>query len=295
MVFLALNIVFASSFMLCIKWVQLRQREDLLTVGVINYIVAAALTVPEFLTSGTSETSVNAILTGGILGICYFVAFFFVMSAVKTAGASSTSVIGALSILLPIGCGVFIWQETPHPLQAGGVVLAVLALSLVGSNRTDTPHTADPGPTVRSRNRKAPVILTVFFLLAGISRLTQETFKHESHAEQRPTFLFTAFAVAAIPSIVILTVRRRRPTLREFGFGILLGTANILQTHFILKSLHHFPGFIVFPVSSAGGVLLTVTVATVFLGERLNRRTCWGIGIAVVSLVMLNWLPGNTL
>ena len=294
MVFLALNIVFASSFMLCIKWVQLRQREDLLTVGVLNYIVAAILVLPEYLSDATTSSSpAAAILTGGVMGACYFIAFFFVTYAVHTAGASSTSVIGALSILLPIGCGIFIWQETPHPLQTTGVVLAVLALALVGSNRTADRDEVDSASSARPHSPMAPLILTGFFLLAGISRLSQEAFKHESHPEHRPTFLIAAFVVAAIPSAVILIARRRLPTLRELAFGILLGTANILQTHFILKSLQHFPGFIVFPASSAGGVLLTVIVATGLLREKLNRRTCWGIGIAVVSLVLLNCLPGE--
>jgi len=296
MVFLALNIVFASSFMLCIKWVQSRQREDLLTVGVVNYIVAAVLILPEFMIALPGPGSpLNAILTGGVMGACYFIAFFFVMSAVRTTGASSTSVIGALSILLPISCGIFIWNETPHPLQSTGVVLAVLALSLVGSNRAQSQQATGSSGDSPPRRLMTSMILTVFFLLAGLSRLSQEAFKHESHPDHRPTFLFTAFAVAAIPSTVILIARRQRPTWRELTFGTLLGTANILQTHFILKSLHYFPGYIVFPASSAGGVLLTVIVATGLLGEKLNRKTCWGIGIAIISLVLLNWLPRETL
>ena len=84
------------------------------------------------------------------------------------------------------------------------------------------------------------------------------------------------------------------PTRLELAFGFGMGASNILQTHFILKSLHYFPGYIVFPVSSAGGVLVTVLVATCVLGERLHRKTCWGIGIAVFALILLNWLPGQS-
>ena len=93
--------------------------------------------------------------------------------------------------------------------------------------------------------------------------------------------------------MAVLIARRRRITLAEFGFGFAMGTSNILQTHFILKSLHFLAGFVVFPVSSAGGLLLTAIVATSLLGERLNRKTCWGVGVAVVALVLLNWLPGE--
>lgn len=296
MVYLALNIVFASSFTLCIKWVQTRQREDMLTVGMVNYLVGALLTLPEYLVSGHSGTTGAegiAMVTGGVMGACYFIAFFFVTYAIRKVGASASTVIGALSILMPIGFGILIWHEEPNRFQTAGVVLAVLSLTLVGGQRQEKPKPVSPELTTR-RAWMTPVILVTFFVLAGVSRLAQETFKHESHTDNRPTFLFVAFAVAAIPAAVVLIVHRRLPTLPELAFGFAMGASNILQTHFILKSLHFFPGFIVFPVSSAGGLLITVLVATGALGERLNRKTCWGISIAVVALILLNWKPGES-
>ena len=190
-----------------------------------------------------------------------------------------------------------------------GVILAVLSLVLVGGNRqakpeqkTETEPESKPEETpskslgnqeTHSGQWMTPLILVVFFLLAGLSRLSQEAFKHESSSDHRPTFLLTAFVVSAIPAVAVLLARRRRITFAEFGFGFAMGASNILQTHFILKSLHFLEGFVVFPVSSAGGLLLTAIVATGLLGERLNRKTCWGIGVAVVALVLLNWLPGE--
>ncbi|MDA0589037.1 MAG: DMT family transporter [Planctomycetota bacterium] len=294
MVYLILNIVFASSFTLFIKWVQTRQREDMLTVGMINYVVGAALTFPEFYAAGVSGPDATAMLTGGSMGACYFIAFFFVTYAIRKVGASAATVVGSLSILMPIGFGVLIWSEKPNIFQAFGIVLAVLSLTLVSGNRQDRPKSAFPDAE-SPRGWVTPAILATFFLLAGFSRIAQETFKHESHTNHRPTFLFTAFVVAAIPAAIILIARRRMPTRLEFAFGCGMGVSNILQTHFILKSLHHFPGYIVFLVSSAGGVMLTVLVATCVLGERLHRKTCWGIGIAVMALILLNWLPGESL
>ena len=78
----------------------------------------------------------------------------------------------------------------------------------------------------------------------------------------------------------------------EFVIGSLMGLANILQTYFVLMSLHYFAGFIVFPVTSAGSIVLTTLVATGLLGERLNRRTLVGIMVSVVALFLLYWVPG---
>ena len=69
----------------------------------------------------------------------------------------------------------------------------------------------------------------------------------------------------------------------------MLGTANMLQSHFILKALKEFEGYIVFPVVSAGGLIFTTLVATWFLGERLTNRTYVGISLATIALLLLNW------
>ena len=101
----------------------------------------------------------------------------------------------------------------------------------------------------------------------------------------------TAYAVATLPSIGILMARRRMPSVAELVFGFVMGSANILQSHFLLKSLQYFDGFFVFPAVSAGSVILTTLVATRMLSEWHTNRTYAGISIAVLALVLLNWLP----
>ena len=64
MISLLLNIIFASAFTLIIKWVQVRQREDICTVGPINYIVAAVLIAPQILRAGCSTRSGSGNLRG---------------------------------------------------------------------------------------------------------------------------------------------------------------------------------------------------------------------------------------
>ncbi|MDP6445255.1 MAG: DMT family transporter [Pirellulaceae bacterium] len=285
---LILNVIFASTFILCIKWVQNREREDILSVGAINYIVAAIWISPEFFQSRGGDLSMtalstSAVVTGATMGACYFLAYFLVIHTVRLIGAASSTVVGVTSILLPILCGIFIWSEQPNGLQLVGVFLALASLALIGWRSDNAAQSERPWFT--------PAVMLIFFVLAGVARLAQEAFKHTSDADDRPTFLFVAFLVTAIPSIAILLVRRRSISVRELAFGFTMGAANILQTHFILKSLEQFDGFIVFPVTSAGGLILTTLIATRMLGEQLTRRTYTGIGIAVCALVLLNWTP----
>lgn len=285
MFFLISNIIFASIFMLTIKWVQVRQREDVVTVGAISYIASAVAFLPEFILTDVPIVTTNSVATGCMMGACYFVAYFFAIYAIKWIGASAATVISALSLLVPIVFGVYVWKEDPNAFQIFGIGLSLIALMLIGGQ---TKAAAAP-----KRPWFSPMMLVVFFLLCGCSRLAQEAFKHICEEVQRPTFIVAAFTTAAVPSLALLMGRRRRVCLRELGFGALMGLCNVLQIHFILKSLELFDGFIVFPVVGAGGLVLTALVATSCLGESLSRKTNLGIAIACLSLVLLNWMPSG--
>lgn len=288
MIYLLLNVIFGSAFMLTIKWVQVRNREDIIRVGAINYIVAAIWVFPELLVSWSALDKgdagyFSAAASGATMGACYFVAYFVVIRTVKRVGASTSTVVAVLSILLPITCGVFIWGEEPNRLQLIGITLALFSLTLIGSTSRSSGTT--------EKSWFVPLILLAFFLLAGGSRLAQEAFKHISEPEFRPVFLECAFSLAALPSIAILIYRRKGLRWSEVRLGFVMGASNILQSHFMLKSLEHFDGFVVFPVTSAGAIVLTTLVATRLMGENISRRSLAGIVIAVVALVLLNWTP----
>lgn len=283
---LAFQIFFASAFTLIIKWVHSRQRENVLTVGAINYIVAAACALPFFLQLPPSPVFKQAIITGGSMGLVYFIAFFYVIYCVKHIGASITTVVSVLSLLFPIVLAAVIWSEFPDTLQCLGIVLAIVALLLISIRRSQDAASVNAGSNHDSGWSK-PLALLVFFVLCGCSRLAQETFKHISESNQRPAFLFSAFGVTACLSLANLLYQRQKISANEIALGILMGVSNVLQTQFILKSLERFPGYIVFPVTSAGAIVLTTLVATSVFGEQIEKKALVGISFAVLSLFVL--------
>ncbi len=287
MIFLVANIVCASLFALCIKWVELRQREDIVTVGMINYIAAAVISLPEFLQLAEANRTTAAFLIGATNGVSYFIAFFFCVYAIRLIGVANSTVISILSILAPILVGIFLWSERPNGFQVVGITLALISLTLIGGKG----DAIDRGRVVE-KPWYTPWVILSFFILCGLSRLAQEAFKHLCEAAERPTFLASAFVITAVPAVLVLALRGRRIQPTEWLIGVALGAANIFQAHFILKSLKIFDGFIVFPVVSAGSLMLVTLVATGMLGERLSRNTCLGITMACIALVLLKGFAG---
>ena len=233
-----------------------------------------------------------AMVAGGSMGLMYFINFFFVIWCIRVVGASSTTVVGVLSMLMPIIFAAMIWGSTPNWLQAVGIGLAFLSLILIGikpdRQAIIDKHVKPKVTKTAGFDWTAPLMLGGFFLLCGFSRIAQESFKFESEVTQKPTFLLAAFVAAGIPSVVLLIWRRRKILPMEAIVGITMGIANGSQTWFTLKTLDAMPGYIFFPVSSAGGIIFTMFVAVVWLHERIGNRALFGIAIAVIALVMMN-------
>jgi drug/metabolite transporter (DMT)-like permease len=288
--FLICNIVFASTFMLSIKWMHNRGREDIVTAGTINYIIAFVAAIPAYWQSQGGGLSGAALFTGGAMGISYFLAFFFTIYAVRWIGASGSTVISALSLTVPIVCGVFIWHEQPNFMQVTGIALALLSLLLIGLKGTTRANET----VLKSSTEAMPfrfMVLIAFFALCGCARLAQAAFKHVCVGEPVSHFTLTSFMMAAVASFVVLLARRKRIRRTELGFGILMGLANTMQIQFIMLALNDLDSFIVFPAASAGALILTTLVATRLLSERLSQITYFGITTACLALILLNWHP----
>ncbi len=300
MIYLALYVVFSSVFTLCIKWVHVRGREDIITAGAINYIAAAILIAIWFFIDGQQTGDPAAMWLGGTMGTAYFVNFFFVIWCIRVVGASSTTVVGVLSMLMPIIFAAIVWNSVPQVIQIAGIGLALVSLILIGLKPDRQKSLSDTDSNRKQTDAEnISVLMSVsmlgsFFILCGVSRIVQEAFKFQSDITQKPTFLLAAFVAAGIPSIVALIGRRRTVLPMELVIGLIMGIANASQTWLTLKALDAMEGFIFFPVSSAGGIIFTMFVAMLFLHERVSKRAFIGIAVAVIALVLMNATTENS-
>ena len=247
--------------------------------GGVNYIVGGLAALGFYAQAGSQPVSAAAATYGAVNGTAYFVAFFFVLSTMRWRGAALATVVTRLSIVVPVIVAFFVWQERPSMVQAAGISLACVSLTLVGRGKLETSVTRLPW--------YAPLHAGLLFLIGGSSRLSQEAFRHTGSADQVAAFLLVGFGIAAAASVVMLLIRRRAPDRADLALGAVIGTANVSQTFFVLKALEVNPGYVVFPIAGAGGLVLTALVAVAFLAERLTLRSYMGIGFAALALVLL--------
>ncbi len=278
MIYIVTNILLSSAFILGTRWAQHRQT-DILSVGAVNYMASFVCALLVFQLDEAKAVSIAACASGATTGAAYFVAFFFLATTLRWKGAALASVVSRLSILVPILCGILIWHEHPSTMQYAGIALACVALGLIRRGRLHFDMSQLPW--------YAPLHIAMFFVIAGVSRLGPEAFHQTAAPHEKPFFLLATFGLSAFASLVLILVRRKVPGRREIVFGTGIGVSNIGQTFVMLKALDVYDGFVVFSMISAGGLVFTVLVAVLLMGEKLTRGSCIGIAVAAIALVML--------
>ena len=305
MLLLTLATLFSASFSLAIRFSQKREA-NMTAVAAVNYLVAAAFHAAASAVEGFRMPHASTLLVGIAGGIAYPAAFFLLEALMARRGVSVTGAVTRLSVLVPVAVSLAAWGERASALQGAGIGLAVLSLPLLSLGRSlrGDPRGASPVP----RGRGAAVaLLAGLFVVNGLCLLAPRAFRQTGVTGEDALFLFILFSTAALCSSTVWVVQearaRRAPTRSSAGVlhgearaplltsvlpGIVVGLCNALANRFVVASLVHLPGIIVYPFYSAVGLLLTVAFSAVVWKERVGALEAAGMGLALASIVLVN-------
>lgn len=276
---LALTTLLSSVFGLVVKSAHHTGRNPI-AVGGLNY-VAAALLGGLFLFVDTEwEWDSLTLLLGFATGVFYVVAFWFVARSVVEAGVAITMAIVRLAVVAPIACSIFIWNEIPSAWQTAGILLVCLALPFLSLG-------ANSGQS-KVRLRTTIWFIGALFVTTGFCSLSPKVFSELSTERQMPLYVFSLFVTAALVSLVFFRIKRIPIFRRDYVHGLVQGACNILSAVTMVMTLKYLPGTLVFPVTSASGLILTTAAATLIWKEQLHNRVYIGIGLTVIALVLVN-------
>jgi len=276
--YLALQVTASVIFGHIINWSG-RRRSNLVAVATINYFFATLVSYLANVSGRQFALGPEILLPGIVGGVSYALSFFFYGQAIRRLGVSVATTAMRLATLPAVLASVFYWQEQLSLLQFSGIALALLALPLLTSHPGDKSVKLI-GPTW--------VWLLSIFVVGSGGPLAAKAFQETSIPEAKPLLLTVWFAAALLCCLIALVSQRVLPRWRDFPPGLVLGALNVLINLLLLGALERLPGAVVFPVSSAGGVLLA-TVSSAFLWrERLGRVALSGVAISVIALVLIN-------
>ena len=220
-------------------------------------------------------------------GLSYAAATVFVVLAIKCGSLAKTTLITSYSLLVPAFAGLIILREPIGIPMIAGMILLVLSLWLTNHRK----KTAD------APKEKISLKWLVFVLLGfvgnGMCSTVQKLAPHYLGADVNLTL--STIAALGLSTVVLIAASfltketDLKSTLRvgsplSLFCGLFNGAVNYLAIY-----LNQFiPASVMFPVLSAGELILIVPYSLLVRRERFNAKQWVGFAVGVVSVVLLN-------
>lgn len=275
---LILATTFSAGFGLIVRHAQGR-RCNMWAVGALNYATAALVNLGLQVAAGDLQPQLPTVVIGTLGGLSYVIAYFVLFELMSIRGVAISTAVVRMAVLVPVIASVAWWGERPTPAQGAGTALALVALPLLGINRSQG---------VGGVRRRAVGLLLALFVLNGLNLLALRAFRETGIEGESSLFLALLFGTAAVVSAAAWYRHREGTALRDLVPGLALGANNALGNVAMVAALQELPGFLVFPFHSAVGLAMSVAAARLAWNERVNRLETAGIAVALTAAVFIN-------
>ena len=227
--------------------------------------------------------------TAEILGYSLFFATAYAVSAagsflsIITGPLSVSSLLIQLSLIIPTLYGIlFLGEELTEPRIIGifCLLLAIVFVNLQGKKEE------------KRMTLKWGIFVALSFFGNGFCSVSQKMQQDAFGGRYKSEFMIVALLAVAVFMLVpaILTEKKQiGQNLRKgLPFFLVCGVANGVANYAVMILNGMMDASVMFPVISAGGILLTAVIALTLYKEKLSLQQIIGFVLGTVSVIVLN-------
>ena len=256
------------------------------TDGVYSFSAAAAgMSMVFFLlfTGGSFSFTAQILPYSIVFAVTYSTAVIFSLLAVSTGPLALTALVVSCSLLLPTVYGLVFLNEPVSAFLFIGVVCLLGALILINLEKKGEPRQITP-----------KWLLYVFLAFAGngVCTITQKVQQMGDAAAYKNEFMLLGLALSSAFLFAAAFLRERRGIWKHLKSGLpwysIFGGANGVVNLCVLILAKDMPASVMFPVISAGSIVVTFFVSIFLYKERLSVWQTVGVALGALSVVFLN-------
>ena len=236
-----------------------------------------------------AHISASACMWGIIYGSVMAAFLLCKMQALATGPVSITSFIGCSSLLLSTAFGIIYFKESISIIQALGVLCLLFALFL-----TIFKGKQDSSVNVKSE-KSWPVWCALFFTCSAatgiIFKLHQSSPVRDEVNQMMLVAAITSMILFLISSLVVqCKVDKTLPRIlpKTLNFVLACGIVSCGYNRLNISLSGMLPSIIFFPVFNGSVILFASLLAAIVFREKITKRQMLGIGIGVISLIMVS-------
>ncbi len=205
------------------------------------------------------------------------------MLAIKTGPLSISSLIVSYSLVLPTVYGLAILDEPIKVWLIIGIGLLLASLFFINKEK-------------KGEEKKITFKWCVFAFLSfignGMTSTVQKAQQVEFDGMYKNEFMVIALIITVSVLAIFSVISDRQGIVSGLKKGFWLytgcGVANGLVNLFVLILSNKMPASVMFPVISAGGVLMSALVSVFIYKESLTKYQWSGLMLGMLSIVLLN-------
>ena len=171
-----------------------------------------------------------------------------------------------------------------EPIGVGfipGLILLIISLVLINKRSESVPITP-----------KWIISLALAFIGNGACSITQKVQQTAFEGAYKNEFMILALAFVIL-ALVIMSFKAERPQMAHslrcgWWLSLICGIMNGMVNLFVMILSGRMAVSIMFPIISAGGIIVTSLIAMTVYRERLSRRQLVGLCLGIVTVVLLN-------
>ena len=286
MLILVLSILTSCSLTLIFKLFERYEVQNFQAI-VVNYITAAVIC---FAISGETFDPVGVYHAKWFpyaigIGLLFISLFNLVAFSAQNVGIAITSVATKISLCFPVLFSYYFFNDSLNAYKVAGIILALISIYFTAKKE---------GPQKLKSSLLFLIPLILFFSSGCLDVIFVYSMKTFDLVANEIDLIFSAtlYSVAAligIPLLMIKLMMGQKMKIETFIGGVGLGFMNVLSIVFFLKCLHLFPeSSFVFPIHNMSIVGLSAIIAAIIFKEKLSLLNIIGIGIALISILMIS-------
>jgi drug/metabolite transporter (DMT)-like permease len=277
MISLIISILCSVSVGVLFKYIKAKTQVNIFLIT-INYLCAIFATYicfrPEIDFSHVAYNSYTISLS-----VLLPLVFILLSLSIHHSGIIKTDIAQRISLVIPVACSYWIFNETIPAFRWIGIITGFIALFFILNKG-------------RSSNRTNPVYLVLVFLGYGIiDVLFKEVALQRSIPYTIALFhIFCGcFIFASLITVVSFIKKKMVIQISTVLYGLLLGLFNFLNIYFYLKAHQAFAKTptTVFASMNFGVILVGTLIGAFYFKEKLSKKNMLGLVLAVIAIILV--------
>ena len=217
-----------------------------------------------------------------LFALAYSTTIITNMLAIAAGPLSLTCLISSFSLIVPTLYGILFLNEPVSTTLFIGLALLVAALILINFEEKGE----------KKITLKWIIYVVLAFVGNGMCSTVQKMQQTVFQGQYKNEFMIVALIISAVAiGIFALSTEKKQvlPNLKAgFWLYLICGLANGLANFFVVFLSLRVAASVMFPVISAGGIVLTFLVSLFFYKEKLSKWQILGSALGLVSVIFLN-------